>query len=988
MFAPASTGGFRLDAKTILGIAASILTLAAIVFYFNVYLRLPVPGFVVNNHTGVVLHVTGGYAVDEESRDLLPGGERLQVGDQISQIGETQFMDYVEDRTTTIYRPFADDQPVKIKFKREAQEHTIHVLRQAEWRGALSTFAALFMPMLFWAMGTLTVVFLYPRDDRWLLMVLFQYDMALLISTGFVGFTQESYSAVLYFIFLAFFCPLSIHLHLILPDAPFRRYHRWLLPSLYSATLVALILFGQNKLPRATFYAGALIAVVVSLSLVVLRAFTPSAPTVKIARRAMFYGLGMGLAPPLSATVAYWFNPVGLVGSIYDEIIVGALLLVVPIWLCTYIFAIYKHDLGYFEFRANRLLGIYGFFYFFVALYLTVFDVAVAAWQSAGWGQKVDPATYAGTDLKILSLVVSLLFVIGGQSLYARFQGWVDRHIFNIKYQSSEVIGAFAERIPTASSREILQEVVVDEILPALSIRQSGLYLFGQGDAEILYEQAVPEISSGPELSELLELATNSGYFIQHGAEPSRKFSWVRVALPLSIPEKTIGIWLLGKRDPDDYYSHDDIQLLKKLANQIGPVVENFKLVEQARLEVEENRRLQEQLIHSQKMEAIGRLSAGVAHDFNNILSVIIGYSNLVMTQYRGDANLQRSMKSVKDAGERAAALTRQLLAFSRQQVMEVQVTSINVIVGDIEKMLRRLAGEDMELVTELDAELPRVKVDPGQMDHVIINLVVNARDAMPEGGQILIQTRKVLCRAGDALFDKGMSPGTYAMLRIEDSGTGIESGLLANIFEPYFTTKELGKGTGLGLSMVYGIISQSNGHVFVDSELGRGTRFDIYLPATDSNLAEPEKLRGSRERGNFGTETVLLVEDEDSVRAVAAEILEANGYTVIKAENGVRAIDKFERNREKIDLLLTDVVMPHMRGTELARRLLEREPQLKVLYMSGYSEQAAVSGRLGETRRLLIHKPFSPEKLARAVRKVLDGRNIDEPEPGLKMSV
>jgi signal transduction histidine kinase len=450
-------------------------------------------------------------------------------------------------------------------------------------------------------------------------------------------------------------------------------------------------------------------------------------------------------------------------------------------------------------------------------------------------------------------------------------------------------------------------------------------------------------------------------------------FSWVRLALPLSIPDRIIGLWLLGRRDPDDYYPQSDIQLLATLANQIGPVIENFRLVERARQEVAENKRLQEQLVHSQKMEAIGRLSAGVAHDFNNILSVIIGYSNLLLAQYRDDVSLRQSVTNIKDAGERAAGLTKQLLAFSRQQVMEAQVTSVNAIVRDVEKMLRRLAGEDIELTTSLAPKLPSVKIDPGQMGQVIINLAVNARDAMPDGGRISIETESVTFGRPGRSCHRGIPDGAYVLLTISDTGQGIDPDVQRHMFEPYFTTKEIGKGTGLGLSMAYGIISQSKGRIFVDSAVGKGSNFSIYLPAISETEIAREIARGSRSTIHLGTETVLLVEDEESVRAVTCEILQSNGYTVIEAPDGLRAIDEFNRYQGGIDLLLTDVVMPHMKGPELAKRLLRLEPRLKVMYMSGYNEEAILGRSFGKGSSVLIHKPFSPQTLARKVRDVLD---------------
>ncbi len=333
-------------------------------------------------------------------------------------------------------------------------------------------------------------------------------------------------------------------------------------------------------------------------------------------------------------------------------------------------------------------------------------------------------------------------------------------------------------------------------------------------------------------------------------------------------------------------------------------------------------------------------------------------------------------MKNIKDAGERAATLTKQLLAFSRQQVMEVKLTDVNVIVSDIEKMLRRLAGEDVELTTNLGPDLPNVKIDPGQMGQVIINLAVNARDAMPDGGRFTIETLEVGCEGdGSDSCHEGVPEGRYVLLQATDTGTGVDPEVQPHIFEPYFTTKEMGKGTGLGLSMVYGIISQSKGHIFVDSTMGQGTTFYIYLPAITKTTLKDDVGTTKRTDPLAGTETVLLVEDEGSVRAVAGEILQANGYTVIEAPDGPEALQEFEDHEVDIDLLLTDVVMPKMKGPELADRLRKIKPQLKILFMSGYHEESLLRRQIGDRSSVLIQKPFTPRILARKVREVLDSK-------------
>lgn len=942
------------DYPGILGGILAALTLLAVAYYFYLYREQPEHGFVLDSRTGKVLQVIAACSDD--------GSICLRVGDRVLKIGNTDFGEYAANDTVAIYRPFKSGDPVPVLFERAGLVQEVELRPIGSLRSWLSSFFTFSFPALFWLMGTIAVVFLRPRDERWLLLLLFHYDTALWVSSGMLSFSHEAHSMIVFLVAIVMFLPLSVHLHLILPDAPFRVYHRWILLPLYCVAIALIVLIQWRAIPRFTFYISAIAAMLISLGLLVVRVLLPARPAVKVARRVMLYGVGIGLGPIAALTLSYYLNPVAFLGVEYIEVMLWIFLAVAPIWPITYIYAIYKHDLGTFEFRANRLLGAYGFFAFFVTLYVILFTRLVEWWPG-------------GTDILLFGLLFSLVFVVGTPPLYARFQRLVDRRIFGIKYRPNEVVSAFAERIPTAFDMHILKRVIVDEILPTLMIRQSAIYLFSEGGVASVYEQEVPVVGRDPRESELRSLATSTGRFISFTTDSTKTFSWVRLALPLSIPDRIIGLWLLGRRDPDDYYPKSDIQLLATLANQIGPVIENFRLVEKAREEVAENKRLQEQLVHSQKMEAIGRLSAGVAHDFNNILSVIIGYSNLLLAQYRDDVSLRQSVTNIKDAGERAAGLTKQLLAFSRQQVMEAQVASINAIVRDVEKMLRRLTGEDIELATRLAQGLPRVKIDPGQMGQVIINLAVNARDAMPDGGRITLETKRVRCGAAEGSCHEGVPRGEYVVLLVQDTGSGIESEVQPHIFEPYFTTKELGKGTGLGLSMVYGIINQSKGFVFVDSAVGAGATFSIYLPAASETEIAGEIARGARSGLHRGSETVLLVEDEESVRAVTSEILQTNGYKVIEARDGERAIAEFKRHRGVIDLLLTDVVMPHMKGPELANHLVRLEPKLKVIYMSGYNEEAILGQRFGEGGSVLIHKPFSPQTLAGKVRDVLDKR-------------
>jgi PAS domain S-box-containing protein len=381
---------------------------------------------------------------------------------------------------------------------------------------------------------------------------------------------------------------------------------------------------------------------------------------------------------------------------------------------------------------------------------------------------------------------------------------------------------------------------------------------------------------------------------------------------------------------------------------------------------------LERQFLQAQKMEAVGQLAGGVAHDFNNLLTVIRGRSQMLLKRLDPKAPLRRHVQLIDGAADRAAALTRQLLAFGRKQVFQPRVLDVNAVVAATEKMLRRLIGEDIELVTALEPAVGRVKADPGQLDQVIMNLAVNARDAMPRGGRLVLETGNVELDETAVEGRVGLAPGRYVTLVVRDAGCGMDAATLARIFEPFFTTKEPGKGTGLGLATVFGIVKQSGGHIEVESAPGRGATFTIHLPRVEeaADASDPETPAAAVKPGS---ETVLLVEDEDELREMIGEMLEAAGYGVLQAGGGEEALQVAARHPGSIQLLLTDVVMPHMGGRELAERLATRHPALKVLYVSGYTDDRIGDHGVLDPGIALLHKPFTPASLTDRVREVLD---------------
>jgi len=388
--------------------------------------------------------------------------------------------------------------------------------------------------------------------------------------------------------------------------------------------------------------------------------------------------------------------------------------------------------------------------------------------------------------------------------------------------------------------------------------------------------------------------------------------------------------------------------------------------------DVTERRRLEDQLRQSQKMEAIGRLAGGVAHDFNNLLAAIQGHAELMLGQLPNGMPLYRSATEVHKAAARGALLTRQLLTFSRKEVVAPNAFDLNLVVAEMENMLRRLIGEQIALTIRLADTPLRARCDRGQLEQVLLNLAVNARDAMPEGGPLSIAVSGVEVAELECKDDPDARPGPHVVLVVRDEGSGMDEHTLAHLFEPFFTTKSAGKGTGLGLSTVYGIVQRAGGHIRVKSAPGQGSTFTVYLPRVEEPTAveEPERPVGE---AIHGAETILVVEDEDAVRSMVREALEARGYRVLVARNGVEALDLAGRYGDYIDLLVTDVIMPQMNGAELAQRLARLRPGLRVLFVSGYTDDAVIRVGVLEQRTAFLQKPFSLDVLGRTVRDVLD---------------
>jgi signal transduction histidine kinase/FixJ family two-component response regulator len=459
----------------------------------------------------------------------------------------------------------------------------------------------------------------------------------------------------------------------------------------------------------------------------------------------------------------------------------------------------------------------------------------------------------------------------------------------------------------------------------------------------------IPDVASDPIFSRGLDAE-------KHGLHAA-------IAFPILLGSEVLGVvefFAQSIREPDS----ELLAMMATIGSQIGQFLERRNAEKALRTS-------EEQLRQSQKLEAIGQLAGGVAHDFNNLLTVIGGYSSILLGRISEDSPHRVAVEEIKKASERASALTRQLLAFSRKQILQPKLLDLNGVIADLEKMVRRLISEDIVLFILTDPLLGKVKADPGQVEQVLLNLIVNARDAMPQGGKLTIETANRFLSEEYALRHAA-SAGRYVMLAVSDSGCGMDAEVKEHIFEPFFTTKGAGKGTGLGLSTVYGIVKQSGGHIWLYSELNRGTTFKVYLPRLDENQEELEASIGTTATPK-GTETVLLVEDEEQVRGILTDMLESQGYHVVVASDGNEALNIASLHDGTIHLLLTDVVMPQMSGRQLAEHAAAIRPEMKILYMSGYTDDAIVRHGLLDEKLNFLQKPFDSAAVARKVREVLD---------------
>jgi signal transduction histidine kinase/CheY-like chemotaxis protein len=626
---------------------------------------------------------------------------------------------------------------------------------------------------------------------------------------------------------------------------------------------------------------------------------------------------------------------------------------------------------------------LYAFFYFFMILAIETRPHLASGWSAADPTRKLRTASIAVVMFTMLGYFVFIPSILNTEFYYT----WLPS-LYMYVALDLYLAARFFHAGATCGSRPYRR------IYTLFALTASSWAVFDL--FECLSWAKIVELPSGNALDVLwwlpmgvLLLAARLSYVTVHRGEiedePDAPFQCAKpgtlravapqVIVAFSIPSIHLALYSVGLLDAESRVARDLLVLASILALGALVLVQQFVLEKGNRALESELRQVNEQLEQSQRMEAIGRLAGGVAHDFNNLLTAIMGHTGLLLKRVPPESEIRREVERIDGASRRAATLTRQLLAFSRRQVLRPEVIDFNAVVSDMREMLQRMIGEDVALVASLDHNLGRVRADRGQIEQVIMNLCVNARDAMPHGGWLKIETKNEQLPSHGAGSDARLPRGSQVSLTISDTGTGMDGQTLERIFDPFFTTKERSKGTGLGLSSVYGIVRQSGGHIRVESEPGAGTTFRIYLPRrSEEATATVEEVEQLPEASPAQAvqETVLVVEDEDALRELAREILEMHGYDVVEACNGQDALRVYEQHEGAIDLLLTDVVMPIMGGRELARHLEKRQSGLKVLYVSGYTDETAIREGKLEPGAEFLAKPFSPDDLASKIREVL----------------
>ena len=911
----------------------SFATLFVVTSHSSLQTRIPHFNFVFDPQSWEILETFSPC----ETYDCLRSGDRILTIDGLSQ------EEYHLERSRKIlidaeeFNMLAQREGVQFKIK-------VHALEPV-WNRSLQRILLALIPLIFWLSGAVAFIFVRPQDSRWLLLVLYQMNTAILFAAGGLSSTHAAFSLYAFHTTAWLFLPLSLHLHLVLPNPLAPALHRRLLVPAYLTALCLIAWDARVPLTGELFLPYFAIALLISAGILLLRLALSAPPAIRLANRLMAFGVLVGVGPWLF--IAWILGQDESWPSSFNSLLAALVaFLATPLWPLSYLYSIYKHPLGSIELRPNRLFGSYSF----LVLYLTFFIATLFL-----VGDRIHPAF----EISMFPvLMVSACFIAAAPFLASHFQQLVDQRLFGIHSSPEEIVSSFASKVPTTFDRPSLARLIETELLPPFQIRQTALFLFDAEEVHCLVRERVAEDFT-PTQVEFATLLSRSGTYLRF-EQGAKENAWIRLVVRLAVEDEIVGIWLLGQRDPDDYYSHREIELLQGIAGQMASLI-------QAQRDVIAKSALERQLVHAQKMEAVGRLTASVAHDFNNLLSAILGYGDLLLKRVEGDRLAGKYLAGILASGEKASGLTRQLLAYSRQQAAEVRVCDLGTLVRDVETLIARLAGEDITLELDLAEEHVLVEVDPGQLQQVILNLAANAVDAMPRGGRLTIKTRNLPPEDSLHLGE--------ALLLVKDTGSGMPPEVAAHIFEAFYSTKEEDQGTGLGLAISREIVEQFGGRIEVSSTPDVETTFKIHLPtAIELELPAPHPTQTVAADPDGGHETVLLAEDEEGVRLVASEVLKNCGYNVLEARDGAEALDLQAHHRGPIELLLTDIMMPRIKGPELASRLCDNRPETRVLYMSGYSDDVIRDlGRGRAPGASLLRKPFVPAELARRVRETLD---------------
>ena len=618
-------------------------------------------------------------------------------------------------------------------------------------------------------------------------------------------------------------------------------------------------------------------------------------------------------------------------------------------------------------------------------------------------------STYVEVDSFSVTVIAALIIAFVFHPVRTKVESLIDKFFAKSKYNYSLIMKNVTDKLAVMINPDEVRKFILDTIFSSLQLQYASILNHEKGGFNLVYSRTQQEDStkktenasySIPGNSALISLLKERKRVTERGGLPNsieeHRLTEIEktlqpvggeIIVPIFLNKDLIDILILGGKVSGDSFSSEDINLLQSISDyttvslknvdlyadlesQIGQTIKEME--ERKKIELEK-KKLESWLHHSQKLEAVGRLAGGVAHDFNNILFVILGYTDLVLEQVPADSELAENIGIIKESGEKATILTRQLLAFSRKQVLEMKVVKLNSLIEDMAKILGRMIGEDIELDYKFNNSTRGVLADPSQIEQVLMNFAINARDAMPKGGHLTIETKDVEFGAHNIDYNKEIKPGPYTLISVSDTGSGMSEDIQRKIFEPFFTTKEKGKGTGLGLATVYGIIKQHNGYIYVYSEPDKGTTFKIYLPVMlDGELAQGEIVADTQIPK--GTETILVVEDESSLRKYIIDVLRPLGYKIFGAADSEEALKISADYEEDIHLLLTDFIMPGINGRELADTLQKDRPDMKVLIMSGYTDDVIAQHGVLEDGINFIQKPVTVTKMASKIRSVLAG--------------